>query len=197
MTDSWREFLEKHDRPRGEMDAGMLFGSDAAPSFRVKEIVQVAYRLNLMRPESAFVCDASMSPAFVSFFLAQMVPSLKKIRTHYRDGLVGKFPEITFDYGDITEVDVLWGLGTGSVAGLCGRVNKGGVAIVEDLSHWSSWDDFRQFAKAGNSSEVIIDTSEKDTIRSLAANGSPIPDTKYTKRLSSDVCDGGFGVVYF
>lgn len=199
MTDSWREFLEKHDCPRGEMDAGMLFGSDCAPNHRVREITQVAYRLNLIRPEVAFVnTPATESDDFVGFFISQMVPSIKSVYGVFSDELKKKFQDVSFSIGVPKEYDLLWwGVlsYTGEMSQYAARISRGGVVVVGSILDAAQQAGFEASLYLGHEAEAIIDRSECDAVASLRAVGKPVPQTKYNNWLScSNV--GGFGILY-
>lgn len=201
MTDSWREFLEKHDRPRGEMDAGMLFGSDCAPNHRVREITQVAYRLNLIRPEVAFVdTRLGKNEDFIGFFIAQMVPSIKRIYGEgFSEELKKKFSgDVSFLTGTPKEYDLLWWRSlcyTGEMSQHIARMNRGGIAVVEGMIDYEQQAGFEASLYLSHEAEAIIDRSECDTVASLCAAGKPVPQTKYNNWLSCSHL-GGFGILY-
>ena len=199
MSDAWGEFLEKHNRSRGEMDAGMLFGSDAAPGCRVREVTQVAYRLNLVRPEVA-VIDTSINrdKEFVGFFVAQMVPSIKKIYGAFSDELKSKFPDVSFFEGVAGDYDMLWWRSltfTGDMSQYVARISQGGIAVVESMLSDSQQSGFEASLYLGHEAEVIIDRSECDAVSSLRAAGKPVPKTKYNNWLSCSNL-GGYGIIY-
>lgn len=200
MSNAWLEFLEKHDRPRGEMDAGMLFGSDAAPCCRVREITQVAYRLNLVRPEVAFI-DTKLcgNHDFVGFFVAQMVPSVKKIYGSFSDDLKRKFSgDVSFFDGKPKECDMLWWRSMsypGEIEDHISMVSRGGIVVFESILDGDYADTFHESLSLGREAEAIIDRSECDAVSSLVAAGKPAPKTKYTNWLQHEGV-GGYGMLY-
>lgn len=200
FKDAWLEFLEKHDRPRGEMDAGMLFGSECAPNHRIREITQVAYRLNLVRPEVAFV-DTRLGKHedFIGFFIAQMVPSIKSVYGDFSKELEEKFSgHVSFEKGTPKEYDLLWWRSisdTGEMSQHIARMNRGGIAVVECIIDDEQQSGFGASLYLGHEAEAIIDRSECDAIASLRAAGKQIPKAKYNNWLGCPNV-GGFGILY-
>ena len=203
----WAEFLPKHNRPRGEMDAGLLFGSDAAPRRRLRELMQVVSRLNLMRVESVFVSGRpSGSNALffaedhaLMFCLPQLVPSIKKIYGTSEPMFCEKFPDVEFtSCHPKSDIDCLW-INKNFVHPSEARlVPKGGVVVVEGVCQRKRADLFSSILFLGNESEVVLDHLERDAIEALQIGGKEVPDTKYCKFLMGDPrkdC-GGFGMIY-
>lgn len=194
---NWIEFLEKHDRPRGEMDAGVLFGSEAAPEYRLRELIQLSYRLNLLRPETAVINRTKNW--FIPFFLVQMVPSLKKVHGFCPDELKKKFHDVEFVDGEaIDSFDLYFGdlyEPESRTSAVVSSVNRGGVAVFCGMSDRSLWGEFRRLSELGNDREVIFDRSEHDSVLAIKAAGKEIANTKYVRFLL-DRNDGGFGVIY-
>lgn len=194
---NWIEFLEKHDRPRGEMDAGMLFGSEAAPEYRLRELIQLSYRLNLLRPETAVINRTKNW--FIPFFLVQMVPSLKKVHGFCQDELKNKFHDVEFTDREVPECfDLYFGPSSEfepQTVGFMSSVNNGGAAVICGMSDRCLWGEFWRLSELGNDREVIFDRSECDSVLAIKAAGKEIADTKYMRFLL-DRNDGGFGVIY-
>jgi hypothetical protein len=189
------------------MDAGMLFGSEAAPDRRLKELVQVASRLNLMRVESVFIFGRppssrttfSTEDHALMFCLPQLVPSIKKIYGTSLDIFSAKFPDVEFFAGSPNgDVDCLWVNKNFLDASSANRVPRGGVVVVEGVCQRKRADLFESLLFLGDNSEAIIDHTERDAIECLRICKKDVPDTSYCHFLSCDrnIDPGGFGIIY-